>query len=209
MAFSDFKNVHEVSEKYGTIITNGHFLPNNLKMSIPDLFMKDLEYSLRNKKRNPSEIAVSENFISPMIRFVAQKHPHIIVWSREYYLKADEELCGTPDYLFSYRERTDAIMLRNPLICISEAKIDNFIYAWGQTLAEMVAIQKLGYDFTVYGWATNGDIWQFGKLENNVFTQHSESFSIANNTKKIAGILDWIFTESVRNAEDFLERNKK
>ncbi len=41
----------------------------------------------------------------------------------------------------------------------------------GQALAEMVACEKLFPKLVVYGWATNGDSWQFAKLENNVFIQ--------------------------------------
>jgi len=209
MAFSDFKNTLEVAQKYGLIVTKNSFLSPNFIFSVPDYFMEDLQYALSMQKPNPSEIAVSENLISPMIRLVAKKHPHLIFWSREYYIEADADLCGTPDYLFSYRKRLDSIILGMPLVCVAEAKIDDFVKAWGQTLAEMVAIQKLGYDFPIYGWATNGEVWQFGKLENHTFIQHSTSYTISSNPNQIAGILDWIFTESVRNAEDFLERNKK
>ncbi len=207
MAFSDFKNTLEVAQKYGLRINKMAFLPN-IGLEIPLFLIEDFQYSLKLQKPNPSEIAVSENLISPMTRFVAKKHPKIIPWSREYYLEVDKDLVGTPDYLFSYTPYPHEIVLGNPLICVSEAKIDDFVKAWGQTLAEMVACQKLFPLLTVYGWATNGDIWQFGKLENNIFTQHSESFSITKNAEQIAGILDWIFTESVQNAEAFLAKKK-
>jgi hypothetical protein len=204
MAFSDFKSTLEIAQKYGTRITKKKFLPQDLRMELASYFLDDLAYSLSVQKPNPSEIAISENLISPMIRLVARKHPHIIFWSREYYLEADKDLCGTPDYLFSYRFQTDEIMLGTPLVCVSEAKIDDFVKAWAQTLAEMVAIQKLFPELTIYGWATNGSTWEFGKLENNIFTQHTESYSIARNSAEIAGILDWIFTEAVQNAEKYL-----
>jgi hypothetical protein len=208
MAFSDFKSVYDVADQYGTTIKNGRFLSKELSMPLPDWFLEDLEYSLNTKKPNPSEIAISENLISPMIRFVIRKHPKLIFWSREYYLKADEFLCGTPDYLFSY---TDELFKTNkgmPLVCVSEAKIDDFVCAWGQTLAEMLACQKKFPEMVQYGWASNGNTWEFGKLENNVLTQHSESYSIARNSAEIAGILNWIFTEAVRNAEEYLAKNK-
>ncbi len=208
MAFSDFKSTLEVAEKYAISIKNGHFLPKKVSLPLPDFFLKDLAYSFRIKKPNPSEIAISENFISPMMRFVAEKHPHIMFWSREFELRADEFLYGKPDYLFSYTLDPEEIRRDTPLVCVAEAKIDDFVYAWGQTLAEMVAIRKLGFDFPIYGWTTNGSVWEFGKLEDTIFVQHSESFSIGTNTEQIAGILDWIFTEAVRHAEDFLARKK-
>jgi len=208
MAFSDFKNTLEVAQKYGLRLQQNNFLVVKPKV-LNEIFKEELAYSLKHKKPTPSEIAISENLISPMIRTVAKTHPHLLYWSREYYLEVDKDLVGTPDYLFSYTQYPDEISLGMPLVCVSEAKIDDFVKAWGQTLAEMVAIQKLGYDFPIFAWATNGITWEFAKLENNIFMQHSDSFSITKNTEEIAGILDWIFTESVRNAEDFLERNKK
>jgi hypothetical protein len=208
MAFSDFKSVYDVSDQYGTDIINDLFIPKNLSFPLSEEFMKDLEYSLGMKKPNPSEIAVSENFISPIMRVVARHHPNLIFWSREYYLKVDENLCGTPDYLFSYTKVPKRMAKGMPLVCVSEAKIDDFTYAWGQTLAEMVACQKKFPEMLIYAWASNGELWQFGKLEGNVLTQHSESYSVARNTEEIAGILNWIFTEAVRNAENYLSKEK-
>ncbi len=91
---------------------------------------------------------------------------------------------------------------------MSEAKVDNFTLAWGQTLAEMVACQKIYPTMVIYGFASNGEFWQFGKLENNVFTQDTNSYSIASQTEKIAGLLNYIFTEAVGEAEKYLGISK-
>jgi hypothetical protein len=166
--------------------------------------MEDLQYSLNIKKPNPSEIAISENLISPIIRYVARKHQHINFWSREFDLRYDDKLCGTPDYLFSYTEDHNTISKTMPLVCVSEAKVDNFTLAWGQTLAEMVACQKIYPNMVIYGFASNGTSWEFGKLDNNIFTQDTNSYNIANQTEKIAGLLNYIFTEAVGEAEKYL-----
>ena len=208
MAFSDFKNVFEVSAKYGTRIKKKLlFNESHYQYDIPSLYLEDLQYALDNKKPTPSEIAVSENFISPMLRLVGKKHPHLTYWSREYELKVDDMLFGKPDYLFSYREDIEEIMYGMPLVCVAEAKIDDFVGAWGQALAGMVACQKLFPHLTIYAWATNGTSWEFAKLENNVFIQHELSYSISTDAPKIAGILDHIFTTVVKGAEVYLAQN--
>jgi len=206
MAFSDFKSVLEVAQKYNLKTGNRRFLESNLSLSLPQYFWDDLEYSLNTKKPNPSEIALSENFISPIIRYVARRHPHLIFWSREYDLNVDEVLCGKPDYLFSYNPEPQFFTLGNPLVCVAEAKVEKFGEAWGQNLAEMVACQKLNPEITIYGWTTNGDIWQFGKLEGNIFIQDSRSYSLTTQAEQIAGILDWIFADAVRQAENYLNK---
>ena len=204
MAFSDFKTIFDVSEKYDIELSKSDMFSHIPVVPLPDLFMEDLNYSLANKKPNPSEIAVSENLISPIIRYIARKHTHIITWSREFDLRADDMLCGTPDYLFSYTSKPNFLSRNMPLICVSEAKVDNFTMAWGQTLAEMVACQKLYPDMVIYGFASNGTSWEFAKLDNNIFTQDTNTYSIANQAEKIAGLLNYIFTEAVGEAEKHL-----
>ncbi len=207
MAFSDFKSIFDVESSYQTVLKKGKLFGSVAAMPLPELFMEDLQYSLSIKKPNPSEIAICENLISPIIRYVARKHQHINIWSREYDLRYDDKLCGTPDYLFSYTEDQETLSKTMPLICVSEAKVDNFTLAWGQTLAEMLACQKLYTNMILYGFASNGESWQFGKLENDVFTQDTNTYNIANQADKIAGLLNYIFTEAVREAEKYLGKS--
>ncbi len=204
MAFSDFKSIGDVARDYQTVLKKRDTFIDIPNMFLPEWFMKDLRYCLKLKKPNPSEISISESLISPIIRYVAQQHENINVWSREFDLRYDEKLYGTPDYIFSYTENQDTLSYTMPLICVSEAKVDNFTMAWGQTLAEMVACQKLCPDMVIYGFASNGDSWQFAKLDNNIFTQDTNTYNIANQTEKIAGLLNYIFTEAVGEAEKHL-----
>jgi hypothetical protein len=204
MAFSDFKSIFDVANDYQTVLEKDNIFVNIPLMPLPEWFMTDLNYSLKTKKPNPSEIAICENLISPIIRYVAQKHIHINFWSREFDLRADDKLYGIPDYLFTYTEKQSRISNTTPIICVSEAKVDNFTTAWGQTLAEMVACQKLYPDMVIYGFASNGEMWQFAKLDNNIFTQDTNSYNITTQTEKIAGLLNHIFTEAVGEAEKHL-----
>jgi hypothetical protein len=204
MAFSDFKSIGDVARDYQTVLEKDNIFVNIPLMPLPEWFMTDLNYSLKTKKPNPSEIAICENLISPIIRYIAQKHIHINFWSREFDLRADDKLYGIPDYLFTYTEKQARISNTTPIICVSEAKVDNFTTAWGQTLAEMVACQKLYPDMVIYGFASNGEMWQFAKLDNNIFTQDTNSYNITTQTEKIAGLLNHIFTEAVGEAEKHL-----
>jgi hypothetical protein len=60
----------------------------------------------------------------------------------------------------------------------------------------------------IYGFASNGEPWQFGKLDNNIFTQDINSYNIANQTEKIAGLLNYIFIEAVAEAEKYLGKKE-
>lgn len=50
-------------------------------------------------------------------------------------------------------------------------------------------------------------LWQFAKLENNVFVQDEISYSLSSEPHKIAGILNHIFTIVVKGAEEYLTKN--
>jgi hypothetical protein len=62
------------------------------------------------------------------------------------------------------------------------AKKDDFEGGCAQCLLEMYTIQKMNGnpDITVFGIVSNGDNWEFGKLEGNLFTENIHFFNIFN-----------------------------
>jgi len=71
----------------------------------------------------------------------------------------------------------------------------------------MIAFQKLNKDnnLTIYGIVTNGTSWEFGSLKNNIFIKDKFSYSLSLNIKKIAGIVDYIYTQTTIQAEESLK----
>ncbi len=202
--FSNFTSLQEISDKYNIELRKEKLLSENLSMQISEYFIEELKFSFSLKKINVSEYALCEYFISPTIRFALKRHKKLNLWSHEYKLFVDEELSGTPDYLFSFKnERESYMKFRNPLLITAEAKRDNFEECWSQCLAELIACQKIngGTEFPLYGIATNGILWEFAKLQDNIFTQDEISYSLSQNPQKIVGILDWIFTDVIEEFE--------
>ena len=66
-----------------------------------------------------------------------------------------------------------------PIICVSEAKKENFNEGWAQGLAEMIAAQRFNQkeNLEIFGIVTTGNFWQFGKLQENILTMEIVSFS--------------------------------
>jgi hypothetical protein len=77
---------------------------------------------------------------------------------------------------------------------VVEAKKNDFEQGWGQCLAELIAVQKLNepIEFSVYGIVTDGKIWEFGQLENKIFTKNRTSFTI-DNLASLFGALHFVF----------------
>ncbi len=80
-----------------------------------------------------------------------------------------------------------------PIVIVVEAKKNDFEQGWGQCLAELVAAQYLNGDRQrpVYGVVTDGNLWQFGKLEADTFTKNSENFLI-DKLAQLYGALDYL-----------------
>ncbi|MGC8711679.1 MAG: hypothetical protein ACP5RH_04740 [Leptodesmis sp.] len=103
-----------------------------------------------------------------------------------------DTLTGNVDYLIAENKA----YLEAPLVCIIEAKKDNFEQGLAQCLVEMQACQwqnrQLGHDIDVFGIVTNGDGWQFYKLTTAGQIYETLLYSL-NDLPAILGALHFIF----------------
>ena len=139
-----------------------------------------------------SEFAICESLIYPILKEIWKHYPEFKVWSHQP-LKFDNDLAGTPDYFLARRSNLGTPVIEEPYLLVVEAKKDDFDWGWAQCLAEMVAATKLNRwpEQVMYGIATNGRTWQFGKLEAGRLTQDPRSF-------------DWLPLEGVCAAVNFM-----
>src|SRR2546426_616143 len=79
---------------------------------------------------------------------------------------------------------------------VVEAKKDDFTRGWGQCLAAMLAAQKLNDlpEQTICGITTNGQVWQFGQLHADVFTQDPRSFTLED-VDSLGAALHFVFAQ--------------
>ena len=195
MAYSNFKNIEQVIQIYPLQIRQERFLPE-VQLALPDLFIDNLNFAMERKSVQESETFFCESFIFPFLQQAWKRHEKLKLWSHQA-LDFDENLSGEADYFVSARIQGVINKLINfPILAVAEAKRQDFEAGWGQCLAEMLACQKLNPDENriIYGIVSTGIIWQFGKLETDIFTQHLSSYTIDDPTK-VFGILDFIFGE--------------
>jgi len=195
MAFSNFKTVKQVIQKYPVRIRKDRFLPD-IPLELPEWFIENLNFALDNRTMFENEIFFCESFIFPFLQQTWKRHEQLKLWSHQE-LFYDDNLSGEPDYLVSaWRDEVIDKPINTPLLAVVEAKKQDFEGGWAQCLVEMIACQKLNPDenLTVYGIVSTGIFWEFGKLEQEVFTQHTLSYSVTD-PKKIFGILDYLFAE--------------
>ena len=205
MAFSDFKKISEVQEKFRIKYSaNDFFEVEEAKPS--EQFLQDFEFSMQHINVFSSEASRCEAVIFPILREVYKKYADsIALWIKEP-ITYDETLNGTPDYLISTKSELGITVVGTPLIMLVEAKKNDFEQGWGQCLSELVAAQKINDDpsFPVYGIVIDGTLWEFGRLVNDTFTRNRTNFTLAN-LPILFGAVDSVFKEategSVRESE--------
>lgn len=194
MAFSDFKAVPDVQEKFRITYVADNFLETEETLNPSAQFLSELEFSMKYIDVYASEGARCENVIYPILREVYKGYADVYALWVKKPLTYDETLSGTPDYFISTRSELGILTVGTPLIILVEAKKNDFEHGWGQCLAELVAAQKINDDpdTPVYGIVSDGERWQFGKLTGTAFTRHKISFSI-DNIPTLFGAINAVF----------------
>jgi hypothetical protein len=201
MAFGEFKNLKQVLQLYPLKMRTEKFLPD-VQLEVPEYLRENLEFSLYwQGTAYQSEAFFCESFIFPLLQMAWKRHKQLALWSHQS-LVYDTKLFGEPDYLVSvWRDEAISEFVNTPLLAVAEAKRQDFDSGWGQCLAEMIACQKLNQNdnLTIYGIVSTGILWEFGKLETNIFTKHLLSYAISE-PQKILGLLDYLFAECEKQA---------
>jgi len=189
MAFSNFKTIGEVLKAFQVTYTEANFI-SELAFTVSDYFREDLELMMREAVVNNSEFAICENLIYPVLKEIWKTYrSKFILWSHQS-LNYDEKSSGFPEYILANRSPLGKVVFDKPYLILVEAKQDDFATGWAQCLAEMIASQKLhGEDeIVIFGIVSNGDAWQFGKLEADQFTRNIIFYSIYELDKLFASV---------------------
>jgi hypothetical protein len=196
MAFIDFKSIQQVQKTFNIRYAEENYLEYD-EISPSKSFLEDYHFSRQNIDVFSSEASRCENVIYPIIRDVYKHHvDHYSLWSH-HALSYDEVLTGIPDYMITSKSSLGKTILGLPVVVVVEAKQNNFTEGWGQCLAELLASQKLNENtkMPVYGIVTDGEMWHFGKLIDDVFIKNEEVIAISD-LEKILGSLNYIIRES-------------
>lgn len=184
MAFSDFKTISEVQEKFRITYSEDDFVKS--EPSTPSVeFLQDFEFTREHINVFASEASRCETIIFPILKENYKAYAdQYALWIKQS-IAYDDVLNGIPDYFISTRSELGKTVVGSPLILLVEAKKNDFEQGWGQCLAELVAAQKINAKnmngsaaFPVFGIVTDGTLWQFGRLIGDTFTQNRADFAL-------------------------------
>ncbi len=198
MAFSDFKTISEVQERFKIKYAEDNFV--EAEPATPSVsFLQDFEFTREHINVFASEASRCETIIFPVLKESYKAYAdRYALWIKQT-ITYDDILNGTPDYFISTKSELGKTVVGSPLILLVEAKKNDFDQGWGQCLAELVAAQKInaekvndGATLPVYGIVTDGTLWQFGRLIGDTFTQNRTDFALAN-LSTLFGAVDSVF----------------
>ena len=200
MAYGTYKNTDEVARKFQVSVAIEPFV-QSLPFAVPEAFQQELNYVLGHVQVKMSEAAISEFLIAPILKEVWRHYDDaLLLWSHVS-LNVGEEFDGYPDYLFT--KRTALGMVRDkPYVLVVEAKKDDFEGGWGQCLAALLAAQTINGDeqMVLQGSVSNGEGWQFGKLQGRQFTLDPRLFTISDLADLFAALHD-VFERAKQQAQ--------
>ena len=195
MSFSNYKDIGEVLQEFQITYTEANFM-GETAFSIPDYFREDLAFMMREAVVDNLEFAVCENLIYPVLKEVWKSYyTKFVLWSHKS-LTYDQNLCGFPEYILTKRSPLGKFVFGKPYFLLVEAKQDKFDEGWAQCLAEMVAAQRLNNELHViiFGIVSNGKDWEFGKLEETVFTKNINRYLIEELDRLFAAV-NYVFQQ--------------
>ncbi|BAY83096.1 hypothetical protein NIES267_25820 [Calothrix parasitica NIES-267] len=195
MAFSNFKTIGEVLKEYQVTYTEANFM-GKAEFLVSDYFREDLETVMREGVVNNSEFAICENLIYPVLKEVWKRYSNkFTLWSHES-LNYNDKLSGYPEYILAKRSSLGKVVFDKPYFILVEAKQDDFEGGWAQCLAEMIAAQRLNAELpiTIFGISSNGNTWQFGKLEADNFIRNISPYTIYE-LDKLFSAVNFIFRQ--------------
>lgn len=195
MSFSNYKSISAVIQEFKITYIESDFILET-EFSIPEYFRNDIEIVMREGIVDNSEFAICENLIYPVLKEVWKSYcSKLILWSHQS-LVYNDNLAGFPEDILAKRSPLGKVVFDKPYLLLVEAKQDKFEEGWGQCLAEMVAAQKLNEnpEMIVFGIVSNGKIWQFGKLQANIFTKNM-TFYTFQDLDQLFAVVNYIFQQ--------------
>jgi len=166
------------------------------QLPLNDYFKQRFKIILREGVVDNSESAICENLIAPILTEAWYNYKdNFLLWSHQT-LIYDEDLSGIPDYILAQKSPLGKIVFDKPFLAAMEAKRDDFTSGWGQCGAEMVACQKINQveGQTIFGMVSNGKMWEFAKLKDNLFIKNIKSYRISD-LEELFGAVHYIFQQ--------------
>jgi len=193
MPYSSF-TLKKIEKTFQLQETVQNLFPNVQPLEISDWLQQTLEKGACLPLK--SEKARSEMIVVPILLEMMEKnHRAITIFSGENLeVDTDKGLNGECDFIISRAIKT--YTLQAPILALVEAKQNIVENSMGQCAAQMVGARIFNQSEsqpieTIFGCVTNGDVWQFLKLENQTIFIDAKKYFL-DNLAQILGVFQEI-----------------
>ena len=197
LSYKDFKNLEQVLKTFDLELRRTAFIQqktfkNLNKHQLDALLTETLPFRFNQGNTFRSEHNICERLIFPLLELVAIENNYTLFGHERFDVDKTLGLDGFPDYIIGREDKYS--LLDKPVMVVGEAKKDDFTSGWGQCGAELVAAQKRNDSAkTVYGVVSNGKLWEFAKLKNNlIFLELNPIVISPANYELLALTLNWL-----------------
>ncbi len=200
--YSSYESIEEVCDIFGYICQSGEFVQEK-EYKMNEYFESVLRIDFADMKNFVNEIVICEAILRPILSNVARANDLPLFSHVRFDYNKEMGLSGESDYLLAPARAKGSSRFTTPVVCLGEAKRDNFIKGWGQVSAEMIAAQKLNEneDVPIYGLVSTGKSWEFGYLKNKTFTIDTNSLIAPKHLNEVLNSVNWIFSEARKNVD--------
>ncbi len=199
--YSDFKNLVQVKEKLGLLLTETKLFPQMIPIRYDSILDKEIERGKLMGYSNEKER--SERLIHPVLTELYMMNQNKFKIHSGKALNVDESkgLTGECDFMLSVSKVSK--LIEAPVFTLVEAKNENLDNGTAQCIAQMVGAkifneQQGKPQKAIYGCATIGDLWQFMKIEDTLVSIDTDIYYLDNLNKLLSAlqqILNLFFEE--------------
>ena len=199
MAYSDFKTLDQINKELGIIIQAENELYTHVEPAVlTSWFRETMKIAYTKAIRINTESSRQALIVDNVLLELTQHVTISFFLGNSFNIDSNKGLTGNPDGIISKSE--NQLYIVSPVIVLVEAKKSDLGSGLAQCIAEMEAArifneQQEIFISPVYGIVTDGVLWQFLSLQNNIATIDSTFYNFDDGSK-IVGILKFFVKNS-------------
>ncbi|RKZ39250.1 MAG: hypothetical protein DRQ49_12070 [Gammaproteobacteria bacterium] len=192
MSYSDFKTLEQINDELGIVIKDENRLYTQTEpVKLSQLFVEIMKMAFDLAIKIDTEMA-RQSFIVDNVLIELKRQVGISFFvGNTFNVDSSKGLTGNPDAIISHSD--NQLYVTSPVVVLVEAKKSDIGSGYAQCIAEMEAArifnEKKGNDIPIiYGVVTDGAIWRFISLQNNIAAIDSYLYHFGDGSQ-ILGIL--------------------
>ena len=196
MSYSDFKTLEQVNKELGIVIKAENELYINVEpVELTQWFIDTMKMAYTRAIRINTESARQALIVDHVLMELNQHVNISFFLENTFNIDSSKGLTGNPDGIISYSD--NQLYITSPVVVLVEAKKSDLGSGLAQCIAEMEAARIFNEKEdnnipTVYGVVTDGALWQFLSLKDNIAIVDSYLYHFGDGSQ-IVGILKSFF----------------